>query len=472
MSEAHFGKSLRATGSTLARMLCAGTRSLSVLLGAGAFALCSACDAPVAPNLLLIVVDTLRADHTSPYGYAGGVTPRLAQLADEGVRVEIAYAPTATTGPSHAALFTGRYPRSVGVLRNAVPLGRDYDTLAEHLAAAGWQTAAVVSSFPLHRRFGFSQGFGAYLDDFDPERASVRHTDFEGHQVPEGFDRRADDATDRALEWLATRNGRPEPFFLFVHYFDPHEPYAAPLSYQRRFAVGADASLREQAAALYDAEVAFTDAEIGRLIDGLAAAGFGDDTYVVLTADHGEGLFQHGHLFHDVHLYEEAVRVPLLLRGPGLSRGTLLRGPVTLLDLFSTLLALLGVEPSDAALPGASFAALLRGEGGIEPERSLVLERREFTSGRVGNVPVKGELLALRRGRWKYIEAPEEQRYELYDLRNDPRERNDLRETQPAIAGELAAELARWRAATPAAAAANPVSPEDRKRLEALGYVD
>ena len=158
--------------------------------------------------------------------------------------------------------------------------------------------------------------------------------------------------------------------------------------------------------------------------------------------------------------------------GPGLSRGTLLRGPVTLLDLFSTLLALLGVEPSDAALPGASFAALLRGEGGIEPERSLVLERREFTSGRVGDVPVKGELLALRRGRWKYIEAPEEQRYELYDLREDPRERNDLRETQPAIAGQLAAELARWRAATPAAAAAGPVSPEDRKRLEALGYVD
>jgi choline-sulfatase len=164
--------------------------------------------------------------------------------------------------------------------------------------------------------------------------------------------------------------------------------------------------------------------------------------------------------------------VPLLVRGPGLSRGALLRGPVTWLDLFPTLLELLGVAPPHAALPGESFAAQLRGEGGFEPERSLVLERREFTSELVGKVPVKGELLALRRGRWKYIEAPEEQRHELYDLREDPRERNDLREREPAIAAQLAAELARWRLATPAAAATSPVSPEDRKRLEALGYVD
>jgi len=427
---------------------------------------------PTAPNLLLIVVDTLRADHLAPYGYGAAETPRLARLAQEGARVETAYAPTATTGPTHAGLFTGRFPRSVGVRRNAVPLAEDHATLAEILSAAGWDAAAVVSSFPLHRRFGFAQGFGAYDDEFDPKLASVRHTRYAGHAVPEGFDRRADATTDRALAWLASRERQRRPFFFFVHYFDPHEPYVAPMPYQRRFSVGANATLREQAAALYDAEVAFTDAEIGRLLDGLAAAGFAENTFVVLTADHGEGLFQHGHLFHDVHLYEEAVRVPLLLRGPGLARGLLVEGPVTLLDLLPTLLDLLDVRQPAEALPGRSFAAVLRGEGGIDAERGIVLERREFSAERVGKLSVKGEQLALRRGRWKYIETPEEQRRELYDLYEDPGERTDLHESRPAVARKLAEELARWRAATPAAAAAGPVSPEDRKRLEALGYAD
>jgi arylsulfatase A-like enzyme len=446
-------------------------RGLAALALAAAMCGCAGSD-PAAPNLLLIVVDTLRADHLAAYGYGKGETPHLTRLAREGTRFETAYAPTATTGPTHAGLFTGRFPRSVGVRRNAVVLAEAHETLAERLAAAGWDTAAVVSSFPLHRKFGFAQGFSVYDDEFDPKRASVRHTRFEGYPVTEGFDRRADATTDRALAWLAGREKRRRPFFLFVHYFDPHEPYVAPARYQRRFALGKNATLRDQAAALYDAEVAFTDSEIGRLLAGLAAGGLADDTLVVLTADHGEGLFQHGHLFHDVYLYEEAVRVPLLVRGPGLARGSVVAGPVMVLDLLPTLLELLGLDLPAEDLAGHSLAALLRGSEAGDLERSVVLERREFSTDRVGTLQVSGEQLALRRGRWKYIEAPEEQRRELYDLTEDPGERNDLHQREPAIAQQLAAELARWRAETPVAAAAGPVSPEDRKRLEALGYVD
>lgn len=423
-----------------------------------------------APNLVLVVVDTLRADHLAPYGYGGAPTPRFARFASEGARVARAYAPTATTGPTHAGLFTGRPPRNVGVLRNAVPLAAAHETLAERLSASGFETAAVVSSFPLHRRFGFDQGFATYLDDFDPRRATVRHTRFEGHAVPEGFDRRADDTTRRALEWLASRTDPDEPFFLFVHYFDPHEPYAAPRVHQERFAAPRGATHRERAVALYDAEVDFTDSQLGRLLDGIDEQG--DDTFVVVTADHGEGLFQRGHLFHDVHLYEEGVRVPLLVRGPGIPAGHVVEGPATLLDLWPTILDLLGVARDGDALAGRSLAAALRGEEQLADGRALVLERRRFRAERVGKIPVAGEQLALVRAEWKLIESGADGRRELYDLGADPREREDRSAHEAARVSEMASELAEWRKRWPEAAAAGRVSEDDRARLEALGYVD
>lgn len=435
--------------------------------------LCAGCGGrqqeAVPRHLLLIVVDTLRADHTSAYGYARNTTPHLVSLASAGVLVETAYAPSATTGPTHAALFSGRHPRSVGVRRNAVPLPERVATLAERLADAGFATAGVVSSFVLDGRFGFDQGFATWDDVFEPSRSTVRHGDFEGHAVEEGFDRRASDTTDRALAWLA--ESRAAPFFLFVHYFDPHDPYVPPAPYAQRFPVPPDASVRAQATALYDAEVAYTDAEIGRLLAGLDALGLAGDTLVVVTADHGEGLFDHGHVFHDVFLYEEAVRVPLVLRGPGIASGELLDGPVSLVDLLPTLLDLMG-RP-DPSLPGArSFASSLRGGAAIDDVRPIVLERREFRTDRVGRIPVRGEALAVRDGRWKYVEAPEEGRRELYDLVSDPGEQENLATREPARAAALAAYLARWREAHPVAVPAAPVSPEDARRLEALGYVE
>lgn len=443
------------------------------LLGA-ALVFCAGCGGgrSVPPNLLLIVVDTLRADHTTPQGYPRDTTPALERLASEGVRVEVAYAPTATTGPTHAALFTGRYPRSVGVRRNAVVLAAEHTTLAERLAAAGWETAAVVSSFVLHRKFGFDQGFASYDDDFDPRGATLHERSYEGHAVPRGFDRRATETSDRALAWLDARAADAPPFFLFLHYFDPHGPYVAPIEYQRRFPYPEHGSPREKALAIYDAEVAYTDAEIGRVLAGLAERRLAANTFVVVTADHGEGLFDHGYLFHDVHLYEEAVRVPLLFRGPGLPPGRVLAGPVLLLDLLPTLLDLLGAPAPDVALPGRSLVAALRGEEELDPDRELVLERRIFSSHRVGNIRVEGEKLAIRKRRWKYSEAPEEAARALYDLARDPGERRNLVDRDPERAAELAASLAAWRRRTPAAAQPGEVAPEDRAHLEALGYAD
>ncbi|MEE2677563.1 MAG: sulfatase [Myxococcota bacterium] len=442
----------------------------SLVAGAGLVVACGGGSPEGLPrNLLLVVVDTLRADHVSAYGYPRDTTPQLAALAAEGTRVEIAYAPSATTGPTHAALFSGRHPRSVGVRRNAVPLPEEVPTLAERLADAGFATAGVVSSFVLDGRFGFDQGFSDWDDDFEPSQATVRHGSFEGHALEAGFDRRASETTDRALAWLA--QSRTAPFFLFVHYFDPHDPYVPPAPFAERFAVAPDASPRDQATARYDAEVAYTDAEIGRLLAGLDALELADDTLVVVTADHGEGLFDHGHLFHDVFLYEEAVRVPLVVRGPGIAAGRVVAGPVSLVDLLPTLLDL--VEgPGPAGTGARSFAPLLRGVGNFDAERPIVLERREFRTDRVGRIPVRGEALAVRAGRWKYVEAPEEGRRELYDLVRDPGEMENVSGREPARVAALADFLARWREEHPVMAPVAPVSPEDARRLEALGYVE
>src|SRR6185436_6011947 len=335
-----------------------------------------------APNLVLVTIDTLRADHTTPYGYGRDTTPVLARLAREGVAVDLAYAPMATTGPSHAALLTSRYPVSLGYLRNGQRLDEAQTTLAERLRAAGYRTSAAVSSFVLDRRLGFAQGFGTYDCRCDRARATATIERWEGLTVPAGFDRRADETTDVALAWLA-RRGRDRPFFLWVHYFDPHHPYSPPAPYDRRFAPPPAATgLPRRAVALYDGEIAFTDHQLGRLLDAIDAEGLAARTLVVVTADHGEGLMQHGHMGHGLHLYEEAVRVPLVFRWPGsLPAGALVPGPVEHVDLVPTVLDLLGLPRGGGEIEGQSLAAALRGQAGTagrDSRRTVFLQRRLY----------------------------------------------------------------------------------------------
>ena len=424
-----------------------------------------------APSVLLITIDTLRADHCSVQGYPRATTPELERFARDGTRIELAYAPTATTAPTHATIFTSLYPLAHGVRKNGMTLGAEHTTLAERLAAAGYQTAAVVSSFVLDPKFGFDQGFDRYDARFEGDTSSVRAPRWQDHEV-DAFDQPANATTDKALAWLGRQREPGRPFFLFVHYFDPHHPYVPPEPLASRFVSPGAVSELEATTAAYDGEIAFADREIGRLLAGLEPLGLAADTLVVITGDHGEGLMQHGHMTHGVQIYEEAVRVPLLIRLQGrVGAGLVLGGPVELVDLVPTVLDLLEL-PQDAGLQGQSLAAALAGRAALDPERPVFLHRRHYEPGQVGGMPVAGEKFGIRVGPWKYIDGPEEGTRELFNLIDDPGERVNLFDPSRAELIDLATRLAHWRASAGDAAFVPPeLSAEDIERLRALGYV-
>jgi arylsulfatase A-like enzyme len=420
------------------------------------------------PSLLLVTLDTTRFDHTSLGGSARDTTPRLAALAREGATFDLAYAPTSTTGPTHATLFTGLSPLRHGVLKNGAPLDSARETLAERLAAEGWRTGAFVSSFVVSRRFGFDQGFADYDDRFEKATSTYTEAFWEGQAIRDAFDRRGNATTDRALRWLEANAGRA-PLFAWVHLFDPHAPYVPPEGFARRFEPppGADALARD--VARYDEEIAFADAELGRLLDGLERLGLAPSTIVAVTADHGEGLMDHGHMEHGVHVYEEQVRVPLVLRWPGRIAPRKEAAPVELADLHPTLLALLGLAPPPG-VEGRSLAPALLGGEPLPADRAVHLYRRHFAGERRGDVFVKGEKFGVRLGRFKLIEGPEEGTRELYDLAADPRERENVLDAHPEVAAELLARLEAWRAGRAGEPGARlQISDDERERLRALG---
>ena len=426
------------------------------------------------PNLVLISLDTTRRDHTSVYGYERETTPNLEKLAADGVRFALAYAPSATTGPTHATLFTALHPITHGVVKNGLVLTPPHVTIAERLHEAGWSTGGIVSSYVLDERFGYAQGFESWDDDFDSKTATVRNENWEGTQV-EVFDRTADATTDRVIAWLDAARAKERPFFLFVHYNDPHAPYVPPLEFARRFppADVPQGGLRVLVAQ-YDAEIAFTDHHIGRLLTALDDWDLADNTLVAVTADHGEGLMQHGQMLHGVQIYEEQVRVPLLLRWPGrLTAGHVVARPVSLIDLAPTLLELMGLAPApNVAIHGQSLVPLIAGRAPADPQ-PIFLFRQHFERGFVSGTPVAGEQYGVRVGDWKMIVAPDEGTRELFDVARDPRERRDRKEDEPALTAELERRIADWRAEhTRAETAPPPISKEEAERLRALGYVE
>ncbi|MEE8476152.1 MAG: sulfatase [Myxococcota bacterium] len=451
-----------------------------------------------APNLLLISIDTLRRDHCSVYAYDHDTTPHLRKIAERGARFDLAYAPAPSTAPTHASILTGLYPPSHGLIRNGVELSASNRTLAEILAAAGYQTAAVVSSFVLDAQFGFDQGFAHYDDDFAASESAVQFDTWEGHAVPStGFDRPANAATRQAMRWLWEKRDPQRPFFLFVHYFDPHAPYRAPPPYDRRFpspgpepGAGPPGSFEfGEAVRNYDGEIAFTDHEIGRLLEALEHLGLADDTLLVVTADHGEGLMDHGHMAHGLSLHEELVRVPLLLRWPGkILPGRSYTEPVELVDIAPTVVELLDLPTGTPAanqlqasglqasrFQGRSLAAWLRGKGSPEakpPVRPVFLFRRHFAADFVEGIRVKGALSGIRLGKWKLIEATDPPRRELYDLESDPRERVNRLHDQPEVAARLADALATHRRGQPSTGTAPTLPDRVRRALRALGYTE
>jgi len=471
-------------------------RSTTAILACALAALaCAGCRGGRAsrPNLVLISIDSLRPDHLSAYGYSRQTSPTIDRLAREGVRFESAVSTTSWTLPAHAALFTGLYDSTHGLVDNGQRLAPELVTLAERLAAAGYHTAGFFGGPYLHPTFGLSDGFEVWescmtaVPDELPEEA-LRE---------ESRARRARSHADvtgpRTLEKVARwADARPadRPFFLFVHLWDVHYDFIPPPPYDRMFDPGYAGSLSgagfmtnpavrprmdprdlQHLVALYDGEIRFTDHVLGEILAALGSRGLLADALVAVTADHGEEFFEHGRKGHQRTLFDEVVRIPLVLHAPGrLPAGRVVRDQVRIVDLAPTLLAAAGV-PSPGSMEGRDLLPLARGE--VAAPRSALLEL--YADGRDQRALRTLGRKAYARGTRAGHRLPDV----LYDLARDPRERAPRpREGDP----EAEAAFAELDAAAGAALArrgelgvrARPaaVDAETRGRLRELGYLE
>jgi arylsulfatase A-like enzyme/Flp pilus assembly protein TadD len=395
---------------------------------------------PENPNLILVTLDTVRADRLGSYGYEAAETPSLDRLAAEGVRFAQASSPVPLTLPSHASLLSGLLPPHHGVRNNgagAFPEGTA--TLATFLAGQGYRTGAFLGAFVLDRRFGLSRGFEVYDDEIEraPGAAVVLEAERPGSQV-----------MDRALAWLGREDSRP--FFLWIHLYDAHAPYAPPPAWRAR-----------HPGRPYDGEISVVDEQVGRLLSELGRRGLDGRTVVAVTSDHGEGLGEHGEDTHGLLLYEPTLHVPLLVRAPGLPARTV-ETPVSLVDLGPTLAGLLGKTfpvPAGRSLDGRDLSEPLR--GGREPEPADLYAETRYPA-----VFGWSPLAALRRREIKYIASG---RPELYDLRRDPRETTNLAGDPEQTRG-FATRLAQIEAGAVAPRKTPAPDAETRARLASLGY--
>jgi arylsulfatase A-like enzyme/Flp pilus assembly protein TadD len=403
-------------------------------------------DAP-RPNILLVTVDTCRADRIGCYGYGLARTPTMDALAAEGVQCTDAVTTAPITMPAHASILTGLLPPAHGVRDNgAYALSDKAVTLAERLNDAGYDTAAFVSALVLNRRYNLTQGFDLYDDDLwaedDPKLFMIR-------------DRPAPKTAERVVNWLKAWHAKEDraPFFLWVHFFDPHQPYESRVP---------DRHLIPTA---YDAEIAQADDGLARIVDELKALGLDQSTFTVVTADHGESLGEHGEKTHAIFIYDATVRVPLIFHWPGVLPATVVyRGPVSCIDIMPTVLAGLNAEGGDET-QGVNLIPALRGEA-PSPESPQYSESLLSELG-FGMAPLYG----LRSKGYKWIRAPKP---ELYNLRTDPDERNNIYPENPDLAAQMDKQLtALLDDSKPYTLQAdeNPMDQETLEMLQALGYL-
>jgi arylsulfatase A-like enzyme/Flp pilus assembly protein TadD len=392
---------------------------------------------------VIVTIDTLRADRLGCYGSTTVATPRLDRIAREGALAPDASAHVPLTRPSHVTLFTGLLPASHGIRDNVSPaLDAKVPLLAETLHAAGFRTAGFVSSVVLSRQSGLQRGFDTYSDAFDVDDDDARFLNT--------IQKRGDGPTAEAIAWLEKEAPSGARLFAWLHLYDPHDPYEPPEPYASRYADRP-----------YDGEVAYADELVGRLDDALTRLKLRDDTLLVVTADHGEGLGEHGEEVHGYFVYETTLRVPLLVRGPGVTAGTRLPVTAHTSDLLPTVQALAGLAPP-ARTDGRSLARALA--GGAAPDASATYAESLTPLLHYG----WSDLRALRDGRFKYILAP---RPELYDLRDDPHELRNLAEADGARAQAMRAALLRRLSGETRAAATVSVPEDVLEKLGALGYV-
>jgi arylsulfatase A-like enzyme/Flp pilus assembly protein TadD len=389
-------------------------------------------------NILMITIDTLRADALGSYG-GRAITPALDRLAARGARFDFAHAHAVVTLPSHASILSGRYPYEHGIRDNTgYRFSADQPTAATRLKALGFATGAFVGGFPLDHRFGLDRGFDVYDDRLGTATSSADAGERE---------RRADAVASSALDWIGKQNGK---WFGWVHVYDPHATYEPPSEWAARFPADP-----------YLGEVSWTDSALGVLIDRLSAQP--RPTLVIVTADHGEGLGDHGELTHGIFAYEATLRVPLIVAevgGPNRAKtvnGVTVTSPVRHVDLLPTMLQAAG-SPPDTALPGASLAEVIASGGG---DRPTYFEAMTPTLAR-GWAPLRGVIL----GREKLIDVPIT---ELYDLAADPQEAQNTLASRPDRAQVLASALKGFNVAPPGRP--KQETTDTIERLRSLGYI-
>jgi choline-sulfatase len=396
---------------------------------------------PRTANVVLITLDTTRADHLGCYAGARPApnipkTPNLDAVAARGTRFDYAIAQAPLTLPSHASIMTGANPVVHGLRdMEGFVLDAKHPTLASIAQAHGFSTAAVVAARILAKTFGLNQGFSYYDDDMG------------GAAV----ERRAEVVTQHALDWLK-QNGTKK-FFLWVHYFDPHAPYDPPEPFRREYA-------RDP----YSGEIAYMDQEVGRLLKGLQQMGFEDRTLVALLGDHGESLGEHGELTHGVFLYDSTLRVPFILAGPGVPRGKVIGDQVRSIDVMPTLVAFLNLDPGPEAQGVSLWPRILK---------DTPLAAADYSYGETiypRTVMGWSELRAMRTHAWKLVVAPHP---ELYNLRNDPGEMHNLYANSSSEAEQLRRQLVRVAGdlSRPQGIVASPMDEKTRRELTSLGYV-
>ena len=419
----------------------------TVLLLASTLGLACTADRPT--NLLLVTVDTLRADHTGPGGYGRATTPHLDAFAEDAVVFARATASSSWTLPSVATLMTSLHSSTHRCWGYASSLDGSYETLSEILRTSGYRTAMVTNQTILAERHGLQQGFDFVDDELVPSSTVAVHRTISSPEI-----------TSRSLDWLRRHDPGAGPFFLWVHYFDPHDEYLRHPGVSDRF--GEEAPLD-----LYDGEIRFTDEAFGELLDGLDALGLSDDTLVVMTSDHGEEFGEHGGYKHGHTLHRELLDVPLVIRAPGFAARRV-DARVGLIDVMPTVLDLLGLPPGDEA-EGRSLVAAMRGRPDPHLEsRTMLFELRLFLAGHAFGV-IEGDL--------KLIFDPKTKDTQLFDLRTDPHEQRDLSSERPEDVTRLLASLRKLRSAALDKAGGYDKAPrldlsaDIRENLRLLGYL-
>jgi len=448
------------------------------------------------PNIVIIVMDTARQDRLSCYGYARETSPRLSELAETSTVFDRAYSTSSWTNPAHASLFTGLYPTTHGVTQEHWRMNRDLVTLAEVLSEHGYETVGIIENGMLSSEHGFQQGFSTYHLTSRIQKMLDR-AEFDGRSEGGNY------ATDLFLESLGGM-GRERPFFIFVNLIAPHQPYDSSKQFMHKFVTDREISLvgnmwpeyylgqKEFTPAelrhlneLYDAELLFTDHLVGKMMDGLRSLGHWDDTVFIVTSDHGENIGDHGHMDHVFSLYETTVKIPLIIHNPPRFRqGSVDRRPVTLADIFPTVLDVAGVESSKYPCQGLSLLS-----GRLPEDRAILSEyywpvqalgrysAEERTSSRLD--ARKRRIRSITVGSRKLVWGGDG-KHELFDLDRDPGElvnlldREDGAHTLQEMEQRLAQILSRLeseRTVVPVSVRTEELDEDTREALRSLGYL-